>query len=64
MTIEDKLIVLLLIKEMHDPALEHKLLETLQSVNSRNMYRVRVATGIDKKYKQQPNEGEAYRTNK
>ena len=33
MTTEDELIMLCLIEGMHDPALKHKLLETLQSVN-------------------------------
>ena len=33
MATEDKLIMLRLIKGMHDPAFKHKLLEMLQSVN-------------------------------
>ena len=33
MTTEDELIMLRLIEGMHDPAFNHKLLETLQSVN-------------------------------
>ena len=33
MTTEDELIMLRLIQGTHDPALKHKLLETLQSVD-------------------------------
>ena len=61
MTIEDELIMLRLVEDMHDPAFKHKLLETLQSVN------LTVETCMDfvqkleliKKYNQKPNEGEA-----
>ena len=49
MTIEDELIMLRLMDGMHDPTFKHKLLETLQSINSRNKYRVRAASGINKK---------------
>ena len=63
MTTENELIVLHLIEGMHDPTFKHKLLEMLQSVNL-TVERACVATGINKKYNQQLNEGEVYSKNK
>ena len=66
MITEDELIILRLIESMHNSALKHKLLETLQSVNSTVETWTEFVQQLEliKKYNQQPNEGEAYSTNK
>ena len=66
MTTEDELIMLLLIEGMHNSALKHKLLEMLQSVNLTVETCIEFVQQLEliKKYNQQPNEEEAYSTNK
>ena len=62
----DELIMLCLIEGMHDPASKHKLLEWLQSINLTVEMCIEFMQQLEliKKYNQQPNEGEAYSTNK
>ena len=65
MTKEDDLIMLLLINGRHDSDFKQVIGNASKcKFNSRNMYRVRAATGVNKTYNQQPNEEEAYNTNK
>ena len=58
--------MLCLIEGMHDPAFKHKLLEMLQSVNLTVETCIEFVQQLEliKEYNQQPNEGEAYSTNK
>ena len=63
----DDLVMLRLIEGTHDPALKHKLLEMLQSVNLTVEICIEFVQQLElikKMYSQQPNEGEAYSTNK
>ena len=66
MTTEDELIMRHLIEGMHDPAIKHKLSEMLQSVSLTVETCIELVQQLEliKKYNQQPNEGEAYSTNK
>ena len=66
MTTEDYLVMVRLIEGTHDPALKHKLLEMLQSVNLTEETCIEFVQQLElikKDYIQQPNEGEAYSTN-
>ena len=66
MTTEDEFILLRLIEDMHDPAFKQKLSEMLQSVNFTVETCIEFVQQLEliKKYNQEPNEEEAYSTNK
>ena len=66
MTTEEELIMLCLIEGMLDLAFKRKLLEMLHSINLTVETCIEFVQQLEliKKYNQQPNEGEAYSTNK